>query len=268
MQSSGVWIQGAGEIASGIGMRLARCGYPVIMAEIEHPLAVRRLVSFSEAVYSGNAAVEGVPGRLVDAGQVMWKHHEISVFIDPQGKEMDRLRPAAVVDARLTKCPPQPLFVGAAPVIGIGPGFCCGRDATHIVETHRGARMGEVISEGEAAPNTGIPGVVWGQSALRVAYSPAAGNLKPAVKIGDLVNEGSILGFVDGQPVIGRLDGMVRGLIHPLAELSVGIKVGDIDPRGSNVDPAKVTDKALAIGGGVLESLLRLGIIPNQRDFR
>jgi len=262
MHPGGIWIQGAGELASGIGMRLARSGYAVVMAEIAHPLAVRRLVAFSEAIYSGTANVEGVAGRLVDHGKANWQVGEIAVFIDPLGESMERLEPAAVIDARLTKLTPDRLPCGEAPLIGIGPGFQCGRDATLIVETHRGARMGEVISQGEAAPNTGVPGVVGGQSARRVVYAPAAGNLDPKVSIGDLVGEGALLGHVGGEPVYSGLEGKVRGLIHPLAELSAGVKVGDIDPRGSSVNPALVTDKALAIAGGVLESLLRLGVYP------
>lgn len=264
MVRGGIWIQGAGELASGIGMRLARCGYGVIMAEIAHPLAVRRLVAFSEAVYSGTASVEGVQGILAEPGKAAWKVGEVVVLIDPLGQEMERLQPAAVVDARLTKLAPDQLPRADAPLIGIGPGFCCGRDADLIVETHRGARMGEVITEGEAAPNTGVPGVVGGQSARRVVYAPTAGTLKPEVAIGDMVTEGAVLGYVAGQPVCSGLDGKVRGLIHPLAELSAGVKVGDVDPRGSIVDPALVTDKALAIAGGVLESLLRLGVLPQN----
>ncbi len=262
MQQGGIWIQGAGELASGIGMRLARCGYTVVLAEIQHPLAVRRLVSFSEAIYSGNANVEGIQGFLVTSDEVTWKVGEVSVFIDPSGQAMSRLQPAAVIDARLTKLTPEALPIGKAPLIGIGPGFRCGRDAELIVETHRGARMGEVISKGEAAPNTGVPGVVGGQSAKRVVYAPVDGKLQPEVTIGDMVNEGTVLGYVGTEPVKSGLDGKVRGLIHPLAELSAGVKVGDVDPRGSIVDPALVTDKVLAIGGGVLECLLRLGIYP------
>jgi xanthine dehydrogenase accessory factor len=52
-------------------------------------------------------------------------------------------------------------------------------------------------------------------------------------------------------------------LVHPEAELSPGTKVGDVDPRGSGVDNSQVSDKSLAVGGGVLEALLRLKIWPS-----
>lgn len=257
-----IWIQGAGELASGVALRLFRCGYQVITAEIANPLAVRRLVSFSEAVYEGSATVEGVSGALTSPEEATYSYSQVGVVIDPLGEVLAKLGADAVVDARITKKSPAPLPCGQAPLIGLGPGFTCGKEATLVIETHRGARLGQVISHGTAAANTGVPGVIGGQSALRVVRSPGSGNFKPEVSIGDLVQEKQILGYVNGEPVVSRLDGQVRGLIHSQAELSDGEKVGDVDPRGREVDPNLVSDKALAIAGGVLEALLRLRVLP------
>ncbi len=263
MTSAGViWIQGAGELASGVALRLARSGYSVVMAEIANPLAVRRQVAFSEAVYEGKTIVEGTSGVLVKSLESASNDSEVRIVVDPQARQINNCKVLAVIDARMTKKKPMPLQIKKLLTIGLGPGFLCGRDADVIIETHRGARLGEVIREGEAHANTGVPGVVGGQSSRRVVYSPAAGNLNPEVSIGDLVTQGQCLGTVAGLPVVSNLEGMVRGLVHPLAELSAGEKVGDIDPRGSLVDPALVTDKALAIAGGVLEALLAARILP------
>ncbi len=259
-----IWVQGAGELASGVALRLARSGYHLVMAEIANPLAVRRLVAFSEAVYEKRAMVEGTLGVLVDSLAEPTEENRVRIVVDPKAQLMSSCQISAVIDARMTKVQPKPLPVGGALLIGLGPGFVCGRDADAVIETHRGARLGEVIHEGEAFPNTGVPGVVAGQSARRVVYSPKAGHLTPEVKIGDLVTKGQRLGTVAGEPIISNLDGMVRGLVHPAAELSAGEKVGDVDPRGHLVDPALVTDKALAIAGGVLEALLGVGILPSQ----
>jgi xanthine dehydrogenase accessory factor len=261
-----IWIQGAGELASGVALRLVRCGYRVVAAEIENPLAVRRLVSFSEAVYEGRVEVEGVPGILAAPEEVRFRSGAVRVLIDRDGSRLPDLAPAAIIDARMTKRKPEPLPGMGIPLIGLGPGFIAGADANFVIETHRGARLGEVIAEGCAAPNTGTPGVVGGESANRVVYSPAAGRLEPLAKIGDEVELGQTLGHVAGQAVVARLSGLVRGLIHPRAELLAGVKVGDIDPRGRRVDPALVTDKALGIAGGVLEALLRLGVLPGSGE--
>lgn len=260
-----IWIQGAGELASGVAMRLFRSGYAIVLAEIANPLAVRRFVAFSEAVYEGVSNVEGVPGYLVDPEDFEYRVDKVGVVVDPGAEALKRVGADAVIDARMTKKTPQSLPVGGAPVIGLGPGFVCGESADLIIETHRQARLGEVISVGQAAANTGIPGVVGGQTAKRVVYSPEAGHFEPEVKIGDLVKQGQLMGKVNGQEVFSGLDGQVRGLIHPKAELSAGEKVGDVDPRGLDIDPYLVSDKALAIGGGVLEALLRLGVAPRGK---
>ncbi len=263
MKTAGnIWIQGAGELASGVAVRLVRSGFRVVLAETERPLAVRRLVSFSEAVYAGRTQVEDVSGALVESNAVTFRSGRVEVVVDPGGSLLPGLAIGAVVDARMTKKPPEPLPTGTAPVIGLGPGFTCGQDADLIIETHREARLGEVISKGTAAPNTGVAGLVGGQTGLRVLRSPAAGCLTSLFEIGDLVQEGMVLGHVGGIPVVSGLTGMIRGLVHPEAELSPGVKVGDVDPRGSDVNPALVTDKALAVGGGVLEALLRLNVLP------
>ncbi len=259
-----VWIQGAGELASGVAWRLIRCGYRVVMAEITAPVAVRRLVVFAEVVYSDRAYVEGVPGQLYPPDAAAFRAGEVAVCIDPSGNQIPRLQPAVVVDARMTKKPPVPLPVGETPVIGLGPGFRCGYDAVYVVETHREARMGELLSEGEALPSTGTPGAVMGVAGQRVLRAPADGRLQPLKRIGDLVRSGEAVATVGGLAVQSRIDGLLRGLVHPQAELSAGVKVGDVDPRGAAVDPSQVSDKCLAVAGGVLEGLLRLGVVPRD----
>lgn len=59
--------RGAGDLATGIIHRLHRAGHRVIALETDYPAAIRRQVSFCEAVYNGSAAVEGVTARLVPA---------------------------------------------------------------------------------------------------------------------------------------------------------------------------------------------------------
>jgi len=260
-----VWIQGAGELASGVGWRLVRCGYAVVMAEVARPRAVRRLVCFGEAVYTGRVVIEGIPGRLVAPEAAEFAAGEAIVIVDPQGSQLPRLQPAALVDGRMTKQPPRLLPAGPWPVVGLGPGFACGRDAALIVETQRGARLGSVIASGSAAPDTGVPGPVAGVAGERVLRAPAAGRLRARVGIGDLVAAGQGIGEVAGLPVVTAIAGRVRGLAHPDVELTAGEKLGDVDPRGAAVDPSLVSDKALAVAGGVLEALLRLGVRPPDR---
>lgn len=261
-EGGGIWIQGAGELASGVAVRLVRSGYRVALAEVSNPLAVRRLVSFSEAVYEGRVEVEGIPGILVEGDCLELEVNQVAIVVDPLGELLPHPGIQAIVDARMTKKPPVALNAGTLPVIGLGPGFTCGEDADLVIETHREARLGSVICRGSAAPNTGIPGVLGGESSMRVLRAPAAGHLSSLFKIGDLVEEGQVLGHVGGLPVVSALTGQIRGLVHPEAELNAGTKVGDVDPRGSAINPKLVSDKSLAVGGGVLEALLRLQVLP------
>lgn len=249
-------------MASATAVALVRAGYPVVMAEIASPVAVRRLACFAEAVYAGAATVAGVSARLASPGDADWGRDAVLVVVDPQASALSRLHPAAVVDARMTKRAPRPLPCGRAPLIGLGPGFTCGRDADLIVETHREAGPGRILAQGSAASATGVPGVVGGQTLARVLRAPAAGRLRPFRGIGDLVGVGQVIGRVGGLDVVSALDGMLRGLVHERAELSAGMKVGDVDPRGALVDPRAVTDKGLAIGEGVRRALVVLGVSP------
>lgn len=257
-----IWIQGAGELASGVAFRLFRCGYRIVMAEVAKPKAVRRLVAFAEAVYASRTVVEGIPGRCFPAELVDFSADHVTICVDPAGRQIERLRPAAIVDGRMTKKEPDPLPAAGIPIVGLGPAIRCGRDAVYVVETHRQARLGTLLNAGEAAPNSGVPGLLGGETSRRLLRSPASGKLQPQSQIGELVREGETVATIAGRAVKSQIDGMLRGLIHPEAELSPGEKVGDVDPRGSDVDPGLVSDKSLAVAGGVLEGLLRLGVTP------
>lgn len=256
-----IWVQGAGEMASAVAVCLARAGCRVVMAEIAAPLAVRRQVCFSEAVYDGVACVAGIEAVLVADVDVAFVDGTVTVLVDPAAAQMPRLRPQAVVDARMTKRAPAPLPRGEAPLVGLGPGFACGVDADRVIETHREAGPGRVIATGTAAADTGIPGEVGGATRARLLRAPASGQLDARCAIGDQVTAGQVLGFVAGEPVVAGLGGLLRGLVRPGAVVRAGDKIGDIDPRGAGVDPREVTDKGLAIGAGVLRALADLGVL-------
>jgi len=258
--SGGIWIQGAGELASAVAVALLRAGHALIMAEIEHPVAVRRLVCFSEAIYAGRAEVASRPAQCVPAATAEYGRDPVPVIVDPRARRLAALPALAVVDGRMTKRAPVPLPCGDAPLIGLGPGFVAGTNCDLVIETHRTAGPGTVIARGGALPDTGVPGEVGGATARRLLRAPAAGRLVPLRSIGDLVRAGDVVGTVAGRPVVAELDGLLRGLVHPEAELSPGEKVGDVDPRGAEVDPAAITDKGTAIGAGVVAALARLGL--------
>ena len=254
-----VLVKGAGEMASGISHRLTRCRFRVCMTEIPQPQAVRREVSFCEAVYDGEKTVEGLTAVVVNSYEQIaevWRKNRIPIIIDPEATIKDTLNPAVLVDAILAKRNLGTRITDAPLVIGAGPGFCAGKDVHVVVETNRGHNLGKVISQGEAEENTGVPGVIAGFSIERVFRAPRHGILQAVKHIGDMVEVGDVIGTVEGMPIQAGIKGVIRGLLRDGTTVWKGMKAGDIDPRGIKGHCYTISDKARAVGGGVLEAIL------------
>ncbi|NLC76660.1 MAG: EF2563 family selenium-dependent molybdenum hydroxylase system protein, partial [Clostridia bacterium] len=230
-----VLIKGAGDLASGVALRVWRSGFDVVMTEIPEPTVIRRTVAFAEAVYEGTVEVEGVKARLArdsEEAKTLLRDRVIPVLIDPKARCRRELAPEVIVDAILAK-KNLGTFRGQAPlVIGCGPGFCAGEDVDLVVETKRGHYLGRVIRQGTAAPNTGIPGNVGGYDEERVLRAPSGGRFSGLKEIGDVVHQGQIIAKVDEEPVYARISGVLRGILRTGLKVPQGMKVGDIDPRG------------------------------------
>jgi len=255
-----ILIRGAGEMASGVAHRLHQSHFKICMLEIPHPLAVRREVSFCEAIYEGEKEVEGVQAKFISTPkeiQSVWKEGKIPLLVDSDGKKTsDLLKPDVLVDAILAKKNLGTRIKDAPLVIGLGPGFTAGKDVHIVVETNRGQNLGKMILNGIAEPDTGIPGEIGGFTIERVVRTMKKGIFVPQKSIGDRVSKGSVVAVVDDFPVIAKISGVVRGLLRESVEVRKGMKVGDIDPRGKRELCFTISDKARAIGGGVLEAIL------------
>lgn len=263
-------IRGGGDLASGVALRLRRCGLQVLVTELPQPLVVRRRVAFAEAIYEDYIRVEGVVGRraadLNQAGTAA-QRGEIPVLVDPEGAVMEHLRQTeagrlAVIDARMTKRPPEPFDMRGVFVVGLGPGFSAGQNCQAVIETNRGHNLGRVIWDGPSEPDTGIPERVGAHGADRVLRAPAAGRLYGRAEIGQRLQAGQLVAEVDGQPVLAPFEGVLRGLLRSGLEVAPGLKIGDVDPRNEPQFCYQVSDKSLAVGGGALEALL------SQSDVR
>lgn len=253
-----VIIRGAGDIASGISHRLHRSGFKVVMLETDSPTVIRRTVSFAEAIFSESTEVEGIIAERANDIKDVWSiicHNKIPVLIDKSCDSIKVLQPFAVVDAILAKRNLGTHLKMAPIVIGCGPGFVAGNDVKAVVETKRGHDLGRVIFSGAAQPNTGVPGVIGGYGKERVMHSPAAGIYKIEKEIGDMVEVGDILGYVGETSVLATLSGVLRGQLKNGLVVPKGLKIADIDPRGNKEHCFSISDKARAIGGGVLEAI-------------
>ena len=255
-------IKGAGEMASAVAWRLYMANFKkILMLETANPLAVRREVSFCEALHGGSQTVEGVKAVMADTIEDIdreWEQGRIAVAPDPQWLLLEQVRPEVVVDAILAKKNLGTRMMDAELVIGLGPGFYAGRDVHMVIETNRGHDLGRIITAGSAEANTGVPGAIAGFTAERVLRAPAAGHFKTTRTIGDLVSAGEIIGTVAGQKLASRIDGVLRGLIRSETTVIPGLKIGDVDPRGKKQYCFTISEKARAIGGSVLEAVLRV----------
>ena len=152
----------------------------------------------------------------------------------------------------------------APAVIGVGPGFTAGLDCHAVVETMRGHTLGRVYYTGSALPNTAVPGLIGGYAGERVLRAPADGVFRRLREIGDLVEAGDVAATVEGEPMVCTISGVLRGILADGTPVFKGMKAGDVDPRAKVENCYTVSDKALAVGGGVLEAVLRLtGAIEN-----
>ena len=254
-----VVIKGAGDLASGIALRLRHSKIDVVMTDLPVPLAVRRTVAFSEAIRLGSTEVGDVKAERADNIEDVKKclaNGIIPVIADPEAEIIGEIRPEVVIDAILAKRNTGTSIDDAKLVIGVGPGFTAGKDCHAVIETKRGHTLGRVIWKGSAIPNTGVPGNIGGQTINRLLKAPCKGTFHPEKKIGDMVREGDRVANVDGTPVYALTSGKIRGMLQDGVPVTKGLKSGDVDPRGASVDHMTVSDKAMSIGGGVLEAIL------------
>ncbi len=252
-----VVVRGGGDLATGVVARLHRAGFPIVVLELERPLAIRRTVAVASAVIEGTHRVEDLHAIRVEsmsqAGEEA-RHGKIPVLVAAGPPDFGE-RPAVVVDARLAKRNLDTSTDDAGLVVGLGPGFTAGVDCHAVVETMRGHNLGRVIRHGRAAENTGVPGLVGGVAAERVVRAPRTGQLDWRVGIGDRVDVGEELGAIDGVAVAAPIAGVVRGLLVD-GPVDRDLKIADIDPRADRSACFEISDKALAVGGGVLEAVM------------
>jgi len=253
-----ILLRGGGDLASGVALRLHHAGFQIVITELPRPLAVRRLVSFSEAIYAGQITVEDVTAHLVtpEAIDATLSRREIPVLIDPNADILSHFAFYAVVDARLLKTSPSPLPTLPPLHIGLGPGFSAPSNCHAVIETRRGHTLGRVIWQGQSTPDSGQPE----GDPRRVLRAASDGRLVVRAEIGEHLNEGQLVAEIEDRytrtQVHSPFKGVLRGLLRDGMDVTRGLKLGDVDERDDPALCRLVSDKALAIGGGVLEAIM------------
>jgi xanthine dehydrogenase accessory factor len=255
-----ILVRGGGEIATAVAHRLASCHFRVCMTETSNPQAVRREVTFSEAIFDSEKEVEGLTAKKVDSADhvsEVWKEGKIPILIDPEARVKNSLKPDVLIDATLAKENLGSKMSDAPLVIGLGPGFTAGKDVHLVIETNRGHNLGRIIANGQAEPNTGIPGLIAGYTEERVIRAPANGRFEALREIGDDIRAHEKVGIIGDVEVQSRISGVIRGLLRDSTEVWKGMKLGDVDPRGIKAHCHTISDKARTISGGTLHAVLQ-----------
>jgi xanthine dehydrogenase accessory factor len=254
-------VKGAGDLGSGVAYRLHKAGFRVLCTDLDQPQAIRRAVSFASAIYDGRCVVEGVQSERVlfaDEAIYLWQRNIVAVLADPTAHVVDVLKPEIVVDAIMAKRNTGTKIDDAPIVVALGPGFEAGQNCHAVIETNRGHDLGRVIWKGGAQPNTGVPGKVGGEDEKRVIRAAHDGMFYGRRAIGDKVSEGEVIANIDTTPVRATLSGVLRGLLRDNIRVTERTKIADIDPRDDPRFCFTISDKALAIGGGVLEAVFAM----------
>ena len=253
-----VVVRGGGDLASGVIYRLHRAGFPVVVTELPQPQLIRRTVCYGAAAYDVVVEVEDIIARRVSDAPAclpVLENNEIPVILDAAKQTIETLKPVVVVDARMQKRNSDTTLEDAPLVIALGPGYTAGQDCHVIIETNRGHFLGRTIYLGSAIPDTGKPGIVANKSTSRVLRAPSDGTVVAVVEIGESLTAGQVIASVNGETIRAPFSGVLRGLVHPALPVTKGMKIGDVDPRAKREHCFFISDKALAVGGGVLEAV-------------
>jgi len=254
-----ICVRGGGELASAVAHRLHKSNFKLVLTEIADPQAVRRQVSFCEAVHYGTKEVESVLAKLVsspDEIYTAWQDGSIPLIIDPETNIKSIIKPDVLIDAIIAKKNTGVNITDAPLVIGLGIGFYAGKDVHMVIETNRGHNLGRVITDGEAEADTGVPGTIGGYSRERVFRASKDGKIKTIKDIGEYVKSGDVVAMVDDSSVKVEIDGIIRGMLADGTYVYKGMKAGDVDPRGKKEFCYTISDKGRAIAGAVLEAIL------------
>lgn len=264
-----VIVRGAGDLATGVVYSLYKAHLKIIILETQYPSSIRRKVSLSEAVYDGESKVEDIEAVLVKSYEEALNiiankdYKKIPILIDPNCDILKNIKPAFLIDAIIAKKNLGTNKSMAKYTIALGPGFTAGKDCDIVIETMRGHNLGRMYLEGEAIPNTGIPGNIGGKEAERVIHASSDGIIENVKNIGDFVKEKEVIAYINNNnekiEVLATFNGLLRGIIKDGFKVHKGLKIADIDPRKSEYDNCfTISDKARNLGGSVLTAMMYL----------
>lgn len=255
-----ILIRGANDIGSAVAHYLFKAGYAVAIHEDPKPTTARRKMSFTDAVYGGEAMLDGVQANRVEnlssLRGLLVSHSFIPVLIGDFFRLIEKLRPQVLVDARMRKHTKPVRQIHLAPLtIGLGPNFSTGINIHLAIETAWGADLGCVIQRGGTNPLEGEPKPIEGHARDRYVYAPFAGTFRTSLQIGDKVESGEVVARIDSTPLLAPIAGFLRGLTRDNVPVSLRTKVIEVDPRKENAQVSGIGERPARIAEGVVTAI-------------
>lgn len=228
-----VLVRGVGDVGSAVAHRLWTAGHAVVIHDGPWPAISRRRNAFTDAVFDGEAELEGVRAvflpELAELEPCLARRAGVPVVTGDFDGRLALLLPDVLVDARMRKRErPECQRPLASLSIGLGPGFVAGE-----------------------------PRPILGYGRGRFVYAPAAGVFRTEHQIGAVVRAGEVIASLDALPLAAPLTGALRGLIHSGVPLAHSVKVIEVDPRGPDAVVPGIGERPGRIAEGVLAALQR-----------
>lgn len=251
-----VLVRGIGDIGSAVAISLLRAGHCVAIHDGPAPAAHRRGMAFADAVFDGEAALDGIVAKRFDAvdafAEALGNCEWLPITALPFTNILSAVDWAVLVDARLRKRNHPECQIGLAPLtIGLGPNFIAGENVDLAIETSWGDDLGAVITSGSTLALAGEPRQIAGIGRERFIYAPVAGPFGTAARIGDTVVAGEPIADIGAVTLVAPFPGIIRGLTRSGVPVSIATKVIEIDPRGDPASAFGVGERDKRIAEGV-----------------
>ncbi|MDV7340902.1 hypothetical protein RYZ26_14945 [Terasakiella sp. A23] len=253
-------VRGVSDVGSAISWKLFHAGFIVINHENRQPRTIRRKMAFCDALWTGEAELEGLRAvrveRLDDVLKLANLRKAIALYAGQLDGLITNVKPDLIVDARIQKFAKVEPLKGKAPLtIAVGPSFIAGEDVDRVIESCWGEDLGRVISDGSAVDPVPVPPRLNGIGWERFVRSEIPGRFESDLSIGAYVEKGAVIGQLDGTNVLAGISGYLRGLLHPGLSVLKGEKLCEIDPRDNEAHFIGLAERPAAIGDGVLKAI-------------
>src|ERR1700719_4321880 len=237
-ERASVLVRGAGDVGSAVAAPLFRAGYFVALHDEPAPATPRRGMAFADAVFDGMARLDGLTALRVDTSaelrDALAAREVVPVTVVPFSKALGAAAWSAVIDARMRKRAVPERQRGMAPLtIGLGPNFVAGQTVDLAIETMWGERLGAIVEAGSTMPLAGEPRPIGGGGRARFVYGPGGGRFETSARIGDRVEESTVIATIGEIGLRAPISGVIRGLTRNGVEVAIRTKVIEVDPRGN-----------------------------------